>query len=506
MTDEAKRPMLTTAWIVDGPGGPAIRKAESISQQVNEDPFSYSKSGGESGLVRPLYDLDQLAAMLEGNSLHARCSRQKAIDVAGRGFELRVKDDVADGGGAADEARWSTFVESVEEDERGDESFAQRIQQAHQDFESIGWATLEVGRETADRQPDGLWHVPAHTIRAHTDGKRFAQKRGMKTVWFKRYGIEGTVDKDTGAWADRTVAGDWTGNELLVIRNYTPRSSYYGLPDHIPALAAIAGWRAQADFNIRFFDNNAVPSYAVVVEGADISPALETKILDHFREIKGDPHRTIIIPIPGIPGDEATQVKVRFERLSADVKDASFRLYKQDNALEICIAHGMPPYRVGWPIVGSLGGSTALEMTQIYNDSVVQPRQETWESRLDRAILGAKGLGLTTVNLKAKRLDTRDLAKDILATQAFWEMGVINRGAIARFYNLEDLPAELAETFNTTATETEQPPLPGLNGGASSDLDPFTAAIVAKYWTEKVTELTAIKKQLHDLVAEEAAA
>ena len=491
------RPTLTTLWITEGSEGTRIRKADSISQQLPDDPFTYSKDAGEGGLVHPLYDMDQLAAMLEGNTLHARCAKQKATDVAGRGFELRVKAGVADGG--ADQAKWSTFVGAVEEDERGDESFAQRITQAHQDFESIGWATLEVGR-TTDRTPDGLWHVPSHTIRAHADGRRFAQKRGGKAVWFKRYGIEGTVHKDTGAWDPRTVAGDWTGNELIVIRNYTPRSSYYGLPDHIPALSAIAGWRAQAEFNIRFFDNNAVPSYAVIVEGSDVSPDFEAKILDHFRTIKGDPHRTIVIPVPGVPGDEATQVKVRFEKLSVDVKDASFRLYKQDNALEICISHGVPPYRVGWPIVGSLGGSTALEMTKIYNDSIVQPRQETWEQRLDRALIGAKGLALTTVELKAKRLDSRDLAADIAATQAFWDMGVITKGAIARFYNLDDLPPDIADEF-----KSEPAPAPSF-GGFGGGLTAMDGGLIAKRWNAEVRELTELRKRLEAFIEGRAAA
>jgi PBSX family phage portal protein len=496
------RPTLTTLWITEGSEGARIRKSDSVSQQLPDDPFSYSRDAGESGLVRPLYDLDQLAGMLEGNSLHARCASQKATDVAGRGFELRIKADVAKGAGAADQARWGAFVESVEEDARGDESFSQRITQAHQDYESIGWAVLEVGR-TSDRTPDGLWHVPSHTIRAHIDGRRFAQKRSGKTVWFKRYGIEGTVDSATGAWSDRTVSGDWTGNELIVIRNYTPRSSYYGLPDHIPALSAIAGWRAQAEFNIRFFDNNAVPSYAVIVEGTDVTPEFEQKILDHFRTIKGDPHRTVVIPVPGPTGDEATAVHVRFEKLSVDLKDASFRLYKQDNALEICIAHGVPPYRVGWPIIGSLGGSTALEMTKIYNDSIVQPRQETWEQRLDRALLGAKGLALTTVELKAKRLDSREMAADIVATHAFWDMGVITRGAIARFYNLDALPPELAAEYKS---EPAPAPAAGGFGGMQAGMQAIDAALVAKRWAAEVSELAELRKRIEAVFEGRAAA
>jgi PBSX family phage portal protein len=499
------RPMLTELWITEGPTGARIRKADAASQQLPDDPFLYSRDAGQAGLVRPLYDMDQLAGMLEGNTLHARCCKQKATDVAGRGFELRVKADVAEGGAEAHQAQWSAFVEAVEQDERGDESFTQRITQAHQDYESIGWAVLEVAR-SADGTPVGLWHVPSHTIRAHVDRRRFAQRAGGKTIWFKRYGIEGTVDASTGAWSDRTVSGDWTGNELLVIRNYTPRSSHYGLPDHIPALSAIAGWRAQAEFNIRFFDNNAVPSYAVIVTGADVSPEFEEKILDHFRSIKGDPHRTVVIPVPGLPGDDATQVTVTFEKLSVDVKDASFRLYKQDNALEICISHGVPPYRVGWPIIGSLGGSTALEMTKIYNDSIVQPRQETWEQRLDRALLGAKGLDLTTVELKAKRLDSRDMAADIVATQAFWDMDVITKGAIARFYNLDDLPKDRAGQY-----KSDSPPSPTTSFGgalttANGGMQAIDSALVAKRWATEVSELAELRKRIEAVFEGRAAA
>lgn len=490
------RPILTTAWIVGTGSGARIVKASSESQQLAEDPFNYT-GDGEGGLVRPPYDLDQLAGMLEGNTLHARACRQKATDVAGRGFALRTTDD----GDVPDQVKdaWAAFLTDVETDERGDESFKERIEMAHQDFESIGWGVLEVSRR-ADGVLDGMWHVPSHTMRAHKDGKRFAQKRGGQVVWFKRFGLEGTVDRRNGGWSARTVQSEFSGNEVIVVRNYTPRSSYYGLPDHIPALSAIAGWRAQAEFNIRYFDNNAVPSYAVIIEGGDVSPAFEEKILDHFRQLKGDPHRTLVIPVPGIPGDEATQVKVTFEKLSGDVKDASFRLYKQDNALEICIAHGVPPYRVGWPIVGSLGGATAEEMTQIYNDSIVQPRQETWEQRLTRALLGAKGLNLADVKLKANELDTRNEARDVEKATALWEMDALVPDEARAFFGMDALPDGRGEL---TKSESAPPPAPSPFGQPGLAIVPDQ---VAKYWRTEVVALNAIRKRLEAIVPAEDAA
>jgi PBSX family phage portal protein len=484
------RPILTEAWIVGSGSGARVVKAQaSESQQLAEDPFNYSE--GEGGLVRPPYDLDQLAEMLEGNTLHARACRQKATDVAGRGFTLR---STADDGEVPDatKALWAAFVAEVENDERGDESFKERIEMAAQDFESVGWGVLEVSRR-ADGVLDGLWHVPGHTMRAHKDGKRFAQKRSGKLVWFKRFGLDGTVDRRDGGWSATTRRDEFAGNEVLVVRNYTPRSSYYGLPDHIPALSAIAGWRAQAEFNIRFFDNNAVPSYAVIIEGADVSPEFEEKILDHFRQLKGNPHSTLVLPVPGLPGDDATQVKVSFEKLSSDIKDASFRLYKQDNALEICIAHGVPPYRIGWPIVGSLGGSTAEEMTQIYNDSIVQTRQETWEQRLTRTLLGPKGLDLADVALKANELDTRNETRDVEKAKALWEMDALLPDEARSFFGMEPLPDARGEK-----TKSESAPPPAPNPFASAGM-PVMDAAVAKRWREEVTELSRIRKRLERL-------
>jgi len=488
------RPMLTTAWIVGEGAGARIVKAASESGQLAEDPFNYAD--GEGGLIRPLYDMDQLAAMLEANTLHARCCRQKATDVAGRGFSLRSRDTDTEIPAAAD-AAWSAFTAEVEADERGDESLHERIVHAAQDYESIGWAVLEVSRN-AQGSPDGLWHVPAHTIRAHKDGRRFAQKRGGKYAWFKRFGLDGTVDKRDGGWSPRTARAEFAGNELIVIRNYTPRSDYYGLPDHIPALSAIAGWRAQAEYNVRFFDNNAVPSYAVVIEGADISPELEELILDHFRQLKGDPHRTLILPVPGIAGDEAAAPKVRFEKLSTDVKDASFRLYKQDNALELCIAHGVPPYRIGWPIIGSLGGSTAEEMTEIYNDSVVQPRQETWEQRLTRALLGPKGLNLPDVILKAAELDTRNEARDVAKAQALWEMDALVPNEARGFFGMAQLPD--GRGSQTRSESTPEPAAPAAPAFTAID-----GGQLAKRWGTEVHELREIRKRLEALVPESVA-
>lgn len=494
-------PKITKAWVFET--GEVV-KAEAASQQLPDDPFrSAYRDGGESGLVQPPYDLDQLSQMLETNTLHARAVKQKASDVAGRGFVLRPVNDNT----SVDQAEtiWGEFTESVElGDDRGDETFKERIVAAHEDFESVGWAVLEVSRR-GDGRPDGLWHVPSHTVRAHGDGRRFVQKRGGKSVWFKRFGLKGTVNRTDGGWSDTgATPANLRGNELIVVRNYTSRSSHYGLPDHIPAMAAIAGWRALAEFNVRFFDRNAVPSYAVVVEGADLSTEVENMIREHFEAIRGKPHATLVLPIPGVPGDEAAQPKVRFEKLTADVKDASFRLYKQDNAMELCIAHGIPPYRIGWPILGSLGGATAEEMTQIYNDGIVQPRQETWEQRMTRGLCGPLGLDLRGVVLKAAELDTRNEVRDIEKARSLRELDVATPNQLADFFGIERRASPFADM-----TLSEMRLYQAEQGGGFAPVDLAKrdgAPDWPSVWSSEVTSLIELRKRIaHILPNEEAA-
>lgn len=494
---------LTKAWVFDDPEAPGGARLERIGKQAQQigsgDAMrSADDRAAENGLERPPFDMDELAGLLGGsgqigNSIHTRCVKQKATDTLGRGIELREKAEME--GSDEERARFEAWTALIEDD--GEGSFKERLTWAHQDFESIGWATLEVGRD-AQGNIDGLWHIPSHTIRAHKDGRRFAQKRGDKLTWFKRFGIEdGDVESKRGGWTSGRLGVDQRGNELIVIRNYTPASTYYGLPDHIPALSAMAGWTAQAEFNIRFFGNQAVPSYAVVVEGADLTPELEDTIITHFKRIKGDPARTIVIPVPSVPGvSEQYQPKVRFERLSVEVKEASFRMYRQDAALEICISHGMPPYRIGWPIVGSLGGSTALEMTEIYNDSIVQPRQETWEQRLDRMLLGPKGLDISTWGLKAAELDVRNEVRDLEKARTLYELGATTPKQTAAFFGIDrDGPG--AEDYISI------PLAPGQSAGADiiAMRAPFAEEAAAQF-AQEAAEIAALRKRVEEVIRE----
>lgn len=374
------------------------RKAMGGSKQLPADPFG--RMYGEYGLVKPIYPFDRLMELKESNPVHSACIDAKADDIAGLGWQWVAKD-----GDEEPDAKIKDEIETMLETCNASMSFQEILRAMWEDYEILKWCAMEVvfdGRGL----PAELYHVPAHTLRAHKDGKRFAQYISGKLRWFKHVLDQQDYDMDTGEPGEGIPEENKAGS-LLVIKKPGGRSAYYGIPEYIASLGAIVGSQAARDFNIGFFTDRTIPDTLLIVEGADVAPDVATDLMAFFSGTKGQHNKLAILPIP----TEADGVKARLEKLTPDMKDASFRLYRQDNALEICIAHRVPPYRIGWPITGSLAGTTAEEMTEIYKRSVVEPGQEILEHRLNNHLFSF--WDLKGWKWKLNDIDTEDEAADL---------------------------------------------------------------------------------------------
>ncbi len=382
------------------PAGIFEQFAGKQSQQLTQT----QDFAGLQGLVEPLYDPASLAQHMEANTYHARAVKTKAQDVAGQGWELVSLVDNPD---KDQREALLRFFDSLEED------ISQVLIQAMTDRESIGWLSIELVRENKD--PDGpivfMRNIPAHTMRAHNKGQTWVQVRGVRKVWFKGAGLT-TIDvhKETGLiFKAGELDAEERANEVLWNNIYTARSDVYGIPDHIPAIGAILGDIARRDYNIVFFENFGVPAYAVMISGdydpgepiddsgqtqaditggatkdGDLKTPLHRQIEGHLQEIAANPHSVLLL---GIPSNDGGEVEITFEKLAVEVKEASFRLYRLDNAREVLSAHAVPPYRAGIAEQGSLGGNVAEQTDKIYRDSVISPRQTMLERLINRFVL-----------------------------------------------------------------------------------------------------------------------
>ncbi len=374
------------------------RAAAGGSRQLPTDPFG--RLYADHGLVRPPYSLEKLLELKEANALHAAAIDQKAADIAGLGWAW-----VPVPGVKRPDERQRERLEAFLAGCNPETTFRELLEAVWSDYETLGWGVIEVVTD-GKGIPVELYHVPGHTVRAHKDQVRFAQIREGKVRWFKRFGTPRTYHLDTGEQR-KGLPEDEQAGSLIVIRRPGSRSSYYGIPTYISALGAIIGNLAVRDFNIGWFGDRTIPDMMLIVQGADVSPEVQAELKAFFSaEVRGQHNKLVILPIPS----DLQGVQARLEKLTPDLKEGSFRLYRMDNAMEILTAHRVPPYRLGWPIVGSLGGATAREMTEIYKRSVVEPGQEILEHRLNAQLFAAfePALGRLEWRWKLNDLDLSD--------------------------------------------------------------------------------------------------
>lgn len=383
-------------------------KSASAAKRLKDDPFRYRADD----VVPPPEDLGKLARFLETNTEHYRCVKAKATDVAGS-YEIVPREEGKQG---SDEQRRA--LEAFLGDCNPKLTFEELLERVWTDYEAVGNGYLEVVRSVDGTLVTGLEHVAATTIRARKDGDGFLQRRGAAKIYFREFGDPRAIRADDGTVTAEKLGEAERATELLPFINYHPRSDFYGLPDFLPALGAIVGNLQVRDYNLQFFENNAVPQYAIIVQGSDLNPGLKDAIASYFREhIKGQAHKTLLIPVP----DKDT--KVTLVPLGAKINEGGFQVYRRDNRDEILRAHGMPPHRIGIVESGNLGGGTGESQTATYKDAIIEPRQTRLERRLNDKII-RDGLGVTDWIIKFADIDTEDTDRNSQIAERMTKSGM----------------------------------------------------------------------------------
>lgn len=337
------------------------------------------------GLKKPPHNFETLGALPEINTPHYRACKTKALDTVGHGWSFVPRDGVENP--SEDERE---RLEVFERPQLGEDelSFTEILERILYDHESIGNGYLEIKRRNHEEDPKGFAHIPGQTVRRHRSNlQKYAMRRGVNTSWFKQANSPFDISYDEGEENELgSMSEGKIGHELIHFQNYSTRSDYYGLPDNLSSLAAILGTREAQMFNIDFFENYGIPSYAVTVTGGTLGPKVKETIRKFFKhDAKNNPHSTLILTVETDDPDQ--EVEIEFEPLSVDVKEGHFRMYRQDNRDEILSSHGVPPYRAAMVIEGQLGKNVARETTRIYNHSVIRPRQKKVERRINSQII-----------------------------------------------------------------------------------------------------------------------
>lgn len=340
-------------------------------------------------VVPPPHNLDYLAQLYEMSSAHNAAVTMKTVNIVGLGYEWVEKQSVqldlemlqAKGQKGYEAALNVLNKEKITLDGKlaalNDEmEFNEIMMNVWTDVESMGNGYLEIGRNR-DGSLGYLGHIPAQTLRVRGSRDGYIQVVSNKYVYFRNFGDQ---DSPNPLGNDTTRGGDPSPNEVIHYKKYSPMSTYYGVPDIIAALPATLGDKFAKEYNLDYFENKAVPRYALIVKGAKLSAKAEQTLINYFQnELKGKHHGTLYIPVPASYGQN---VEVEWQQLEVGVQEGSFINWLKEARQEILMVHRVPPNKVG--IFANANLAISRDADRTFKEQVCHPEQRRVEKKLNK--------------------------------------------------------------------------------------------------------------------------
>ena len=435
------------------------------SKQVVDDSWEHGKQ-----FLNPKYNPYDLVELLDLYTYHASCVEAVAIDSTGIDFTLKPVEDAE-----AVEAEKERFLQVLY---NSTPSINTHLQRMVYDRRAVGYGAIEIIREdTSKSSIIRLKHIPAQTLRRHTDQKRVLHiTPNGRRVWFVIYGknydengVLCDVDADTGEWKPyNTLPEDKRANELLWTMEYAPGSDYYGRPPIISCLQSISAGVSAARYNTSFFQNYGMPKFAITVTGDfadydvdpsdedyDVTQTLRYKIGQQIKEVIKNPHSAICITIPS-EGEEGN-VDLQITPLSVQQEDGSFRMLRKDTRDEVIHAHHVDPSRLGIYDAGNLNGNNSDNTSASYKYGTIAPIKSECEALVNQI---GEELGCTSWRFSIVDVAPIDYAKDLALAEFLFQRGAMTiKELIDNFGNKLGLTVEDEDDYYLNARYLNNVPL-----------------------------------------------
>jgi PBSX family phage portal protein len=356
-------------------------------------------------IVNPPYDLDSLATLYDQSAIHNAAINARVMNTVGLGYEFtetlksrrrvekaqddpakleRVRKNIQDLREELDELFESFNIE---------ETLIETLVRVWQDCLTVGNGYLEVGRNNSGKV-GYIGHIPATMVRVRRKRDGYVQlsrSNKIQAVFFRNFQDLEMEDP---------INGDPSPNEIIHFKIYSPNSTYYGIPAAVSAAAAIVGDKFAKEYNIDYFENKAIPRYAIILKGAKLSNKSKLELVNYFRnEIKGKNHGTLVVPLPAGMGSESD---IKFEKLEAGIQDASFDKYRKSNRDEILIANRVPAPKVG--VYDNANLAVSRDADKTFKVQVIGPDQAVIEKKINRLLSEFTDM----LQFKLKKIDLLD--------------------------------------------------------------------------------------------------
>jgi PBSX family phage portal protein len=420
-----------------------VLKADTKTLVVNvvleaEDEFLPTYGEGVlnpgSAIVAPPFTLSTLSALVKRNNILLQCVLAMETNIDGTGYTLTLADPQS-----GDDLEEKKRLEAFFNEPFPGESFLSIRRKLRYDLETIGNAYLEVMRNPEGkilllRHLDGLSmrlvmlddpvSVEKTIVRFGENvtatymarERRFAQKVGTKTIFFKEFGCSRDLNRETGRWAEGKLAMTDMASEVLHFTCIADTTTAYGLPRWINQLPSILGSRKGEEFNLEFFDSGGVPPAVVFVQGGLLTEDVRDQLQTFFSGSAKSKNRIAVVEVQASGGtlDSAGSVKVSTERFGDfRSQDSMFQGYDQNCEDHVRVAFRLPTLFLGK--ASDMNFATAMTSYMVAEAQVFTPERVEFDEIINKKLLpelGAKKylyvsnpVNLRNVDIQMKALE-----------------------------------------------------------------------------------------------------
>lgn len=404
---------------------PAVRVLkEYVGAQQLEDPFKGKYGGGIGDVswrnpIEPPYSFYALMKLPRDNSVLGQCIDAMVTNIDGHGHRLEFTGEEGKEDSKEALAEKET-LENLLDYPNEDYSMQELRDRLRRDYETIGNAYIEVGRDSKGHIVM-LSHVPAHTIRMTSKEvdavpitvrlprngrieevkrqkrfRRYVQLVGNDRVYFKEFGDPRIIDPKTGD-ATRNEQGEKlrledSATEIVHLCTYNPDSPY-GMPRWFNQIRTILGMQQAEMVNLDFFRDNAIPAMMLMVSGGAVTQASLDAISDHFNAVRGrtSMNRILVVEASGdsSAADEDGRIpppKLEAKAMSGDRQnDATWQAYDKNGMDKVRSSFRLPPIFIGRS--EDYTHATARVSYDVAEGQVFAPERQRFDDMMNLKIL-----------------------------------------------------------------------------------------------------------------------
>lgn len=404
-----------------------VKRADSSTSRQIEYVDEFEAHGmGMSQLILPTpYTTSRLFEFIEHSNMLGQCIASWVVNTVGTGWEVVPASKKV----TMDEDEQDE-LQSIIDFANSEESLTTVMKKAVAHKEAVGYGFVEVIRDAKGdlallRHASSLYMRLGHkhekevlvkydvprgkrtvTVKEFRKFRRYIQLIAGRMTFFKELGDPRKMNSVTGFYEDEPgFTPDSPATEILHLRCQS--NDPYGVPRWIPQLPNIIGSREAEEVNMRYFEDNTIPSGLLTVAGGRLTEESMRNLTNTLAGMTSREAQNKLTVIEAIGEAESldsngTPVQLKLERLNdARPTDSLFAGYDEANQAKVRSSFRLPSVAVG--MANEHNFATANVAMFAAESQVFAPeRTEIDEILNNKLVFPRHGFRLRTVKLAGR--------------------------------------------------------------------------------------------------------